>query len=73
MSGRKIGSGYRGEKFAYNIAGNVEFLGYNSEPGASENDDGWEMTRILYDAFDRVIDRRGPLLGRWTDRELLEW
>ena len=71
MTGLSFGENFKNERYAYNVRGNVEYLGYNPKIGVGENDPNWQITKIGYDASDRVIHRVGPLRGRWLDRETL--
>lgn len=68
-----VASGFTNKRFSYGLDGNVEYIGENSDPRSNDSSSGWEIIRILYDAEDRVVYRKGPLKGRWVDREALDW
>lgn len=69
----KVGATFLNERYAYGADGNIEYIGENPKTNAASSSPDWLITRILYDEFDRVIYRRGPVVGSWDNRENLEW
>ena len=60
-------------RFEYDDKDNVIYRGYHLELGADTSDGQWSITLYEWDGKDNMIRQRGPVLGAWDDREILDW
>jgi hypothetical protein len=60
------------KKFAYDVSGNIQYLGVNWRPGAASADTDWEIHKFGYDASDNITDFQ-ILPGSWDGRVALSW
>ena len=50
---------------------NIVYMGKHVTYGAADTDVGWYIWKFYWDANGNFLKKRGPVIGKWTDRTTL--
>ena len=60
-------------RFAYDVSGNLEYIGINTIDGVDSTISTWQISLVVYDVSGNIDYIEGPIVGEWDEKASLPW